>query len=144
MNRRVFMTMVGASSLYPWLGAQATEVEAAQAIKKIVGASKVRAGRVTLDIPPLVENGNSVVMKVAVESPMTIEDHVRAIYIVAEGNPLPNIVTFHMNQRAGRAVVTTRVRLSDSQRVWAIAQMSDGSYWQGYATTLVTLAACTE
>ncbi len=138
------MTIVGASTLYPWLGAQATEAEATQAIKQIVGASKIRSGRVTLDIPPLVENGNSVVLKVSVESPMTLEDHVRAIHIVAEGNPLPNIVSFHMNHRAARAVVTTRVRLSDSQRVWAIAQMNDGSYWQGFAATLVTLAACTE
>ncbi len=144
INRRAFITILGASSLYPWLDAQATEAEAAQAIKLIVGASKIRSGRVMLDIPPLVENGNSVVMKVSVESPMTPEDHVRAIHIVAEGNPLPNIVSFHLNNRAGRAVVTTRVRLSDSQRVWAIAQMSDGSFWQGYAATLVTLAACTE
>jgi sulfur-oxidizing protein SoxY len=138
------MTILGASGLYPLLGAQATEAQASQAIKQIVGTSKIRTGRVTLDIPPLVENGNSVVMKVSVESPMTLEEHVRAIYIVAEGNPLPNVVSFYMNQRAGRAVVTTRVRLSDSQRVWAIAQMSDGSFWQGYAATLVTLAACTE
>jgi sulfur-oxidizing protein SoxY len=99
---------------------------------------------VDLEIPPLVENGNSVVMKVAVESPMTENDFVRAIHIVAEGNPLPNIVSFQLSHRSGRAAVTTRVRLNDSQRVWAIAQMSDGSFWQGHASTLVTLAACTE
>jgi sulfur-oxidizing protein SoxY len=69
---------------------------------------------------------------------------VQAIHIVAEGNPLPNVVSFYLSPRAGRAVITTRIRLGDSQRVRAIAQMSDGSFWQGHAETLVTLAACTE
>jgi sulfur-oxidizing protein SoxY len=143
-NRRSFIAMTAAMGLAPWVETQATESEAAQAIKQIVGAAKIRTGRVDLEIPPLVENGNSVVMKVAVESPMTESDFVRAIHIVAEGNPLPNIVSFQLSHRSGRAAVTTRVRLNDSQRVWAIAQMSDGSFWQGHASTLVTLAACTE
>jgi sulfur-oxidizing protein SoxY len=143
-DRRTFLAMSTALGLAPWVGTQATEAEAAQAIKQIVGSAKIRTGRVDLEIPPLVENGNSVVMKVAVESPMTENDFVRAIHIVAEGNPLPNIVSFQLSHRSGRAAVTTRVRLNDSQRVWAIAQMSDGSFWQGHASTLVTLAACTE
>lgn len=144
MNRRGLFALAGAVGLMPWLELNASETEAAQAIKKIVGSAKIRSGRVMLEIPPLVENGNLVVMKVAVESPMTIADHVRAIHIVAEGNPLPNIVSFYLGARAGRAAVTTRIRLADSQRVWAVAQMSDGTFWQGYAETLVTLAACTE
>ena len=143
-SRRAFVAITAAVSLAPWIGAHATEQEAAQAIKQIVGAAKIRTGRVDLDIPPLVENGNSVVMKVAVESPMTEKDFVRAIHIVAEGNPLPNVVSFQLSHRSGRAAVTTRIRLNDSQRIWAIAQMSDGSFWQGHAATLVTLAACTE
>lgn len=143
-SRRAFIVMTGAASLAPWFAAQGTEPEAAQAIKQIVGAAKIRTGRVDLEIPPLVENGNSVLLKVSVESPMTEQDFVRAIHIVAEGNPLPNIISFQLTHRAGRAQITTRVRLNDSQRVWAIAQMSDGSFWQGYAATLVTLAACTE
>ena len=144
MNRRTMLTLAGVAGLMPWLKLSATEAEAAQAIKKIVGSSKIRSGRVTLDIPPLVENGNLVEMKVAVASPMTQADHVCAIHIIAEGNPLPNIVSFYLSARSGRAAITTRIRLADSQRVWAIAQMSDGSFWQGYAETLVTLAACTE
>ena len=144
INRRTMLALAGMAGLSPWLKLSATEAEAAAAIKKIVGAAKIRSGRVTLDIPPLVENGNLVEMKVAVESPMTVSDHVRAIHIIAEGNPLPNIVSFYLGSRSGRAMVTTRIRLADSQRVWAIAQMSDGGFWQGHADTLVTLAACTE
>jgi sulfur-oxidizing protein SoxY len=134
----------GAASGLTSLNALATVADATQAVDKILGNKKAATGRVTLVIPPLVENGNLVTMKVSVDSPMTQADYVQAIHIVAEGNPLPNVVSFYLSPRAGRAVITTRIRLGDSQRVRAIAQMSDGSFWQGHAETLVTLAACTE
>ncbi len=138
--------MIGAAaaSVLPAVKAFATVDDATQAVDKILGNQKAKVGRVNLEIPPLVENGNLVTMKVAVESPMSEADYVRAIHIVAEGNPLPNVVSFYLSPRAGLAAITTRIRLGDSQRVRAIAQMSDGSFWQGDAATLVTLAACTE
>ena len=118
--------------------------DANEAIKKIVGGATIREGKATLTIPPLVENGNLVVLKVSVDSPMTANDYVKTIYVIAEGNPLPNIFTVYLTPRSGTANITTRVRLADSQKVWAIAQMSNGSFWQGSAETLVTLSACTE
>lgn len=126
------------------LAAFAKKEDANEAIKKITGGASLQAGKVTLTIPPLVENGNLVVLKVAVVSPMTANDYVKAIHVIAEANPLPNIFTVYLTPRSGTANVTTRVRLADSQKVWAIAQMSNGSYWQGSAETLVTLSACTE
>ena len=122
----------------------AKKEEADEAIKKIVGGATIREGKVTLTIPPLVENGNLVVLKVSVVSPMTANDNVKTIHVIAEGNPLPNIFTVYLTPRSGTASITTRVRLADSQKVWAIAQMSNGSFWQGSAETLVTLSACTE
>jgi sulfur-oxidizing protein SoxY len=126
------------------LVAFAKKQDADEAIKKIVGGAAIRDGRVTLTIPPLVENGNLVVLKVSVDSPMTANDYVKTIHVIAEGNPLPNIFTVYLTPRSGTANITTRVRLADSQKVWAIAQMSNGSFWQGSAETLVTLSACTE
>jgi sulfur-oxidizing protein SoxY len=122
----------------------AKKEDADQAIQKITGGARIQEGRVTLTIPPLVENGNLVVLKVSVDSPMTANDYVKTIHVIAEGNPLPNIFTAYLTPRSGTANITTRVRLADSQRVWAIVQMSNGSYWQGSAETLVTLSACTE
>ena len=122
----------------------AKKEEADEAIKKITGGAAIREGKVTLTIPPLVENGNLVVLKVSVDSPMTANDYVKTIHVIAEGNPLPNIFTVYLTPRSGTANITTRVRLADSQKVWAIAQMSNGSFWQGSAETLVTLSACTE
>ena len=143
-SRRSFIVALGSVSIVPWLNAQATTSEAVETIKKIVGQVDPRAGRVTLEIAPLVENGNLVPMTVSVESPMTSTDFVKAIHIISEKNPLPNIVSFNFGARAGRAQVSTRIRLLTSQRLWAIAEMSDGSFWQGHADTVVTLAACTE
>jgi sulfur-oxidizing protein SoxY len=122
----------------------AKKEDANEAIQKITGNAGIQEGRVTLTIPPLVENGNLVVLKVSVDSPMTANDYVKAIHVIAEGNPFPNIFTAYLTPRSGTANITTRVRLADSQVVWAIAQMSNGSYWKGSAETLVTLSACTE
>jgi len=124
--------------------ALAKKEEADEAIQKITDGAKIQEGRVTLTIPPLVENGNLVVLKVSVDSPMTANDYVKVIHVIAEGNPLPNVFTVYLTPRSGTANITTRVRLADSQRVWAIAQMNNGSFWQGSAETLVTLSACTE
>ena len=144
VTRRTFVISAAAASVLPTLNAFATVDDATQAVDKILGGRSAQVGRVTLEIPPLVENGNLVTMKVSVQSPMTEADYVRAVHIVAEGNPLPNVVSFFLSPRSGRAAITTRIRVGDSQRVRAIAQMSDGSFWQGDAATLVTLAACTE
>ena len=147
LTRRLSLSAVGMLGLSSWLtpsSAVAKKPEAMEAIAKIVGSNSIRDGRVKLVIPPLVESGNLVVLKVAIDSPMTVSNYVKAVHVIAEGNPLPNIFTAYFTPRSGRADLTTRVRLAESQRVWAIAQMSDGSFWQDHADTLVTLSACTE
>ncbi|MES2586896.1 MAG: SoxY-related AACIE arm protein [Pseudomonadota bacterium] len=147
LSRRTYLTVLGLLGISSWIVPSLTmakKSEAMEAIAKIAGSNSIRDGRVKLVIPPLVESGNLVVLKLSVESPMTANDYVKAVHVIAEGNPLPNIFTAYFTPRSGRAELTTRVRLADSQRVWAIAQMSDGSFWQGHADTLVTLSACTE
>src|SRR5438309_10819577 len=115
-----------------------------EALRRVVGDAPVRRGRVKLQLPPLVDNGNSVPLSVAVESPMTEADHVRAIHVLTEKNPLPDVVSVRLGPRAGRATLSTRVRLADTQSVTAIAQMSDGSFWSDSAEVVVTLSACLE
>ncbi|MEA2934768.1 MAG: sulfur-oxidizing protein SoxY [Variibacter sp.] len=113
-------------------------------IKQIVGDAKITEGRVRLDIPPLVENGNTVPCTVTVDSPMVAEDFVKAIHIVNEKNPQPNIISAHLNPRCGKATFSTRIRLSDTQTVVAIAEMSDGSFWSQSTNVIITLGACLE
>jgi len=123
---------------------EATPATLNTAIRNIVGEAVVQAGKVKIDIPPLVENGNTVPMTVSVTSPMTETDYVKSIHVFNEKNPLPNIGNFYVGPWAGRAQVATRIRLADSQKVVAIARMSDDSFWSASADVIVTLAACTE
>ena len=114
------------------------------AIKKVIGDAPLRKGKVRLDVPPIVENGNSVTLEVSVDSPMTANDYVKAIHVFNEKNPQPNIIGARLGPRAGRAQLSTRVRLADSQNLIAIAEMSDGTFWSDDVEVIVTIAACLE
>lgn len=124
--------------------ARATTQTMQAAINEFTGGAAITQGKVTMDIPPLVENGNSVPLTITVDSPMTEEDFVKTIAVFNERNPQPNIGTFHLSARSGRAFVSTRIRLGDSQSIVAVAQMSDGSLWSGSVELIVTLPACVE
>lgn len=116
----------------------------AEAIRKVVGAATPTEGRVTLEVPPLVENGSTVPLTVSVDSPMTEGDHVKAIHVFNEKNPQPNVFSVRLGPRNGKAVVGTRIKLGDSQRIIAIAETGDGRFWSAGADVIVTLAACLE
>ena len=124
--------------------ASATPASMRAAIRKVVGEAQPKKGRIKIDLPPLIENGNAVPLTLSVESPMTAEDYVKAIHVFTEKNPQPNVISIQLSARAGRAVISTRIRLADSQKVVAIAQMSDGSFWSEELEVVVTLAACLE
>lgn len=132
-----------AITLRPVAAAPARE-PTASAIRRFAGDAAIRRGRVALDLPPLVENGNTVPITITVDSPMSAADHVRRIGVFNEKNPQPDVITLHLGPRAGRAQVATRIRLADSQRITAIAEMSDGTFWSASADAIVTLAACLE
>jgi sulfur-oxidizing protein SoxY len=136
--------LAGAVSRVMLRPADATPAMLNSAIRNLVGEAPLRTGKVKLDIPPLVENGNTVPMTVSVTSPMTADDYVKSIHVFNEKNPQPYIGNFYLGPAAGRAQVATRIRLADSQKVVAIAQMSDGSFWSSSVDVVVTLAACTE
>ena len=145
MNRRDFLTAAAAGLGLPWVTpAAATPARMQEAIRRIVGTASVTPGKVVLDLPPLSENGHSVPLTVSVESPMTVADHVKALHVVTEKNPQPDVATFRLGPRAGRARVATRIRLADTQTVTAVCELSDGTFWSGSATVIVTLAACLE
>ena len=150
MNRRQFVVLS--------LGAAATGAQAQltpnlaalrkaaldEAIRKVLGGAQARPGRVKLDLPPLIENGNSVPLTVTVDSPMTETDHVRAIHVFTEKNPQPNVISAFLGPRAGRARLVTRARIADTGTVTAVAQLSDGSFWSDSVQVVVTLSACLE
>ncbi len=148
MDRRRFLAGTAATAavvvVLPLAPASATPDSMAEAIKKVVGNTTPTEGRVKLDVPPLVENGNSVSLVVSVDSPMTVADHVKAIHVFNEKNPQPNVFSARLGPRNGKAIVGARIKLGDSQRIVAIAETSDGKFWMAGADVIVTLAACLE
>jgi sulfur-oxidizing protein SoxY len=141
MKRRAFLALATAALA---LEVRADAAQMQEAIRRITGGKPLNPGRVTLELPPLSENGHVVPMRVGVASPMTEAEHVRAIHVFTEKNPQPGVASFRFGARAGRAVVQTRIRLADTQSVTAIAELSDGSFWSASAHVVVTLAACLE
>ena len=116
----------------------------AEAVRAFTGGAMPEPGRVSIDLPPLVENGNAAPITVTVESPMTADDHVRRIAVLNEKNPQPHVIEAQLGPRSGRAVLSTRMRLATSQRITALAETSDGRFHIATADVIVTLAACVE
>ena len=143
-TRRAFVAGSLLVTVLPFVSAGATPDAMTAAIRDVVGEAQIRPGRVTLDIPPLVENGNAVPVTIRVESPMTEADHVRAIHVFNEKNPQPHVFNAWLGPRNGKAVIATRIKLADAQKVVAIAETSRGEFWSASADVIVTIAACTE
>lgn len=122
--------------------ARAAQEQLQAAIDALAAGAPIRQGRVKLELPALAENGLSVPLTVSVDSPMTEADHVHSIHILSEKNPVAGIVSFQLGPRAGRARISTSVRLADTQRVIAVARMGDGALWSGSAEIIVTISAC--
>ena len=144
-SRRELVAAAGACLALVALPGAARATEAtplAELVSRITdGIAPVRSG-IRLEIPPLVENGNSVDTRVIVESPMTEADHVRWIHLIAEKNPFPDIARFHLGPRSGRAEVATTLRFAQSQTVTAVAALSTGGFVMADAAIVVTLSAC--
>jgi len=141
MMRRRFLLVSSSGLIVPLLPARAraTPAQVAALITDLVGEGEIHDGRVKLDIPVMVENGNSVGMTVTVDAPVA---DVRSIDVFAEGNPLPHVLRVTFGSHAGAPRFATRIRLATSQTVIAVAKLADGSCWRDSVDLLVTLAAC--
>ena len=122
--------------------ARADPDEMVTEIRKLVGAAAMKEGRVKLSLPELTENGNSSPLGIQVDSPMTAADHVKAVHIFSERNPVAYIARLGVGPRAGKAKLATSIRIAESQFITVIAEMSDGTFWSGRAETVVTMPAC--
>lgn len=113
-----------------------------EAVMKLIGDRQPKEGRITLDLPQIAENGNTVPVGVEVESPMTKDDHVKSVTLFAQGNPRPEVGTFHFTPANGKAAASSRMRLAGTQDVVAVAEMSDGSVYKVAKTVKVTIGGC--
>lgn len=147
ISRREMLAIVAGAGVVALIRAKpalATPASMKAAIRNVVGEAPVKQGKVKIDVPPLVENGNTVALAIEVDSPMTQTNYVKAIHVFNELNPQPNVISARIGPHAGRARISTRFRLADTQTVVAIAEMSDGTFWEAKADVVVTLQACLE
>ena len=111
-------------------------------VKEFAGGKEIKSGKVSLTTPEIAENGNTVPISFDVESPMTKDDHVAAVLVLADGNPRPGVATFHFSAMSGEASATTRIRLAKTQNIIAVAKMSDGSVYMDKKEVKVTIGGC--
>ena len=116
------------------------EVEAAMA--EILGEATAEEGRISLDLPEIAENGNTVPLSIEVESPMTEDDYVKSVHVFADGNPVPTVAKMNFTPRSGEAIASTRIRLAKTQKIHALAEMSDGSFFSATREVKVTIGGC--
>jgi sulfur-oxidizing protein SoxY len=146
INRRRALAIAAAGAAAASLGMRVDPAGAAndteELIRKFTGGKSPAEGRVSLDLPEIAENGNTVPMTVSVESPMTAAAHVTDVLVVADGNPRGGVVTFHFSPASGVAEANTRIRLATTQRVTAVAKMNDGSFFAASKEVKVTIGGC--
>ena len=137
------ITAATASGLALWPNfASAKTEDAMMALDKFTGGKSPAEGKVTLKMPEIAENGNTVPLSISVDSPMTADNYVKRVVIVSEGNPRPEVATFHFSPKSGVAQASTRMRLAKTQNVVAVAEMSDGSFHMVKRQVKVTIGGC--
>ncbi|MGI9462364.1 MAG: thiosulfate oxidation carrier protein SoxY [Aestuariivirgaceae bacterium] len=145
LTRRDVLTAaaVTAAGLALWPSMASAEAKDAMALlEKFTGGKAAAEGKVSLTMPEIAENGNTVPLSIAVDSPMTADNYVKQVVIVSEGNPRPEVATFHFSPKSGVAEASTRMRLAKTQNVVAVAEMSDGSFHMIKRQVKVTIGGC--
>ena len=147
LNKREFLAFGAGSVAFVAVGGVASQAfaetsETQKRIKEFAGGKAIKSGKVSLTTPEIAENGNTVPISVDVESPMTKGDHVASVMLLADGNPLPGVATFHFSHMSGEASATTRIRLAKTQDVIAVAKMSNGDVYMDKKQVKVTIGGC--
>ena len=134
------LMLLGSGLLLAPAGARAAGV--AELDKLLAGRTPIAGGPLRLDVPSIAENGLVVPLSVEMDSPMTEADHVTAIHVFAEGNPVPLTATFRFTAESGKAAASTRIRLAQTQTVIAVAETSTGKLYEARGEVKVTIGGC--
>jgi len=146
LSRRATLVLGATGATLTVLGwggrAQAGPKEAADLIAKFTGGKAAKQGKISIELPEIAENGNTVPLQVTVDSPMTADNYVSDVAVISEGNPNPGVVTFHFSPMSGKAEAATRIRLAATQNIVVVAKTSKGEYFTGQKLVKVTIGGC--
>ncbi len=141
LSRRTALGTFAAIAVFPIAASAAPEQVTAE-IKKLYGDKKAVEGKIKIDLPTIAENGLVVPLSFEVESPMTEADYVKAVHFFAEGNPNPQVANFHFTPMCPKASAAIRIRLASTQRIVAVAEMSNGDLFTAAREVKVTIGGC--
>ena len=142
LTRRFMLAAGAALSILPIAAAHASALADSDMAKMLAGRTPKEGGPLKLEIPSIAENGLVVPLAVEMDSPMTEADHVTAIHIFADGNPVPTVATFHFTPDSGKAAASIRIRLAQTQNVIAIAETTTGGLFRAQSEVKVTIGGC--
>lgn len=144
ISRRHALALMGAAGIVMTAGVPAfADGDAVAAkIKSLTGGKSVGEGSITLDLPEIAENGNAVKVAFSVDSPMAADNYVKAVHVMADGNPVPDVASFNFTPAMGACSASTRMRLAKTQNIVVLAEMSDGSFKTAKQTVKVTIGGC--
>jgi sulfur-oxidizing protein SoxY len=148
LDRRAFVLGAGAvAALAPFLAGEVSAQSAPgaweDALKRIAGdAQPTTDGRLTFELPEIAENGNMVPFTIAVDGPMTEKEHMKALHVLSTANPQPNVATFRFTLLSGKASVSSRMRLAQTQDVIGLAELNDGKFLMTRRPVKVTIGGC--
>ena len=147
VSRRELLSLFGVSTVAAMgikltAPAMANTGATADSIKKITGGKEEMSNKVILEIPQIADNGSTVPITVRVNSPMNASDNVKSLHLWADGNPSPDVASFHFTEMSAKAQIATRIRLMKTQNVIAVAEMGDGSFVLAKSKIKVTIGGC--
>jgi sulfur-oxidizing protein SoxY len=146
LSRRAALALGAGGAALTLLGwdepAMASAKEAADQIAKFTGGKTPDQSKISIELPEIAENGNTVPLRVSVDAPMTADDYVSEVLVVSEGNPNPGVATFHFTPMSGKADASTRIRLAATQNIVVVAKTSKGAFYSGQKLVKVTIGGC--
>jgi sulfur-oxidizing protein SoxY len=146
LSRRAALVIGAGGAALTLLGwdekALASAKEAADQIAKFTGGKTPDKSKISIELPEIAENGNTVPLAISVDAPMTADDYVSEVLVVAEGNPNPGVATFHFTPMSGKADASTRIRLAATQNIVVVAKTSKGAFYTGQKLVKVTIGGC--
>ena len=144
ISRRKALKFLGSAGLILYLPqvAQASTEMVSGVIEEIIDGKDSVDAEIYLDLPEIAENGNQVKVSFEIDSPMTDDNFVRFVHVLADGNPAPKVAKFMFTPSAGVCSATTRMRLAKTQNVYLLAEFSNGSYAMAQSTVKVTIGGC--
>lgn len=120
----------------------ATPSDAAAEITKFTGGVAPEPSKISIELPEIAENGNSIPLSIDIDHPMTPENFVTDVLVVADNNPAPRVAAFRFTRLTGRAEVATRIRLAGTQTIFVVAKTNDGKFFAAQKQVKVTIGGC--